>query len=119
MLVDKQGAYAHDVLSVCMGPTMYACLPWKGCVDAQVPVDTEEGLDTPLLVPLRRFIEPLRNSRKHLAHDLLDPPAAEASENISSNSFQGAHLILMMIGASTNSLTLARLSLCHAVRSAC
>jgi hypothetical protein len=33
-LINKQGADAHYILAICMGPTVYSCLIWKGSIDA-------------------------------------------------------------------------------------
>jgi hypothetical protein len=33
-LIDKQSADAHYILAICMRPTMYSHLIWKGGVDA-------------------------------------------------------------------------------------
>ena len=96
---------------------MYSHLVWKGSVDAQVPIHTEQGLNAPLPVPLGRFVEAFCNPRKNLPHDLLHPSAVRASEK-ERRSAPATHFICFIIGVFMKASTFSRLFLWKAVRSA-
>ena len=100
-----------------MGATMYSHLVWKGSVDAQVPIHTEEGLNAPLPVPVSRFVKVLCYPWKNLPHNLLHPSAAGASER-GRQSAPATHFIRIMIGVFMKASTFTRLLLWKAVRSA-
>ena len=61
----------------------YSLLARKHGIDAQVLVYIKEGQDASPPVPSCRLVKLLCNPRKHLMHNLLNPPAAQESEDVS------------------------------------